>query len=105
MFKKYKISNTILTIFLLIAIMIPLYCFDRYVTKNVEEQLIMSLEDISDQNAQLIEGEINNKFDLLSNLAKEFSDYTEEDFSKSVNKMSDISNRFNFKKIIKGRVK
>ena len=99
MFKKYKIRNSIITIVLFLSIMAPLYCFDRYVTKHVEEEVITSLKDISDQNAKLIENEINNKFDLLGNLAKEFSDYTEEEFSKSVNETSTISNRFNFREI------
>lgn len=99
MFKKYKIGNKLITIFLFLSIMAPLYCFDIYLTKHVEEGVIMSLKDISDQNAKLIESEINNKFDLLANLAKEFNNYTEEEFSKSINEINTIKNRFNFREV------
>lgn len=96
-FKKYKIGIIIFVIlFIFIGI---LYSFSIYVNKKLETQLITSLKDISDQNVKLIENEINHKFDLLNNLAEEFSDYTEEEISKSSSETNKFSNRFNFREI------
>ena len=99
MFKKYKIGELFITIFIFFSIIISLYYFDKYVTEKLESQLIVSLKDISNQNVKLIKNEINNKFNLLSSLAKEFSDYTEEELSKSSNQTNLLSSRFNFREI------
>lgn len=96
-FKKYKIGVVIFVVlFIFIGV---LYSFSIYVNKKLETQLITSLKDISDQNVKLIQNEINNKFSLLNNLAEEFSDYTEEEISKSSNETYKLSKRFNFREI------
>lgn len=100
MLRKYKIDKTVVTILLFFTIIIILlYSLGKYINKNLETQLIMSLEDISDQNINVIQNEINNKFDLLNNLAKEFSDYTEEELMNSFNKTNILSNQFNFREL------
>lgn len=102
MIKKQNISKSFIFNFFflfIIILIISLYSVDRYINKKLESQLITSLKDISDQNVKLIENEINNKFILLNNLAKEFSDYTEEEFSKSSIETNILANRFDFREI------
>ena len=99
MLKKYKIGELFIMIFIFFFIITSLYYFDKYITEKLESQLIVSLKDISNQNVKLIKNEINNKFNLLSSLAEEFSDYTEEELSKSSTETSLLSSRFNFREI------
>ena len=47
MLRKYKVGKRFIIIFLVFAVILPLYSFDKYVNKNLEEQLIMSLKDIT----------------------------------------------------------
>ena len=100
MFKILKINKKCILIFIGIMILIVSLCsLDKYINKKLEAELIISLKDISHQNIKLIENEIDNKFNLLSSLAKEFSDYTEKEISESYNEISILAKRFNFKEI------
>ena len=100
MFKKYKIGKVVSIIFLFSVILITiLYSFDRYINKKLESQLVTSINDISDQNIKLIKNVINSKFKLLNIIAKEFSDYTEEDFANSHEYTEEIAKAFGFREL------
>lgn len=100
MLKKYKIGKVVSIIFLFSVILITiLYSFDRYINKKLESQLVTSINDISDQNIKLIKNVINSKFKLLNIIAKEFSDYTEEDFANSHEYTEEIAKAFGFREL------
>lgn len=100
MFKKYKIGKGVSIIFLFSVILITiLYSFDRYINKKLESQLVTSINDISDQNIKLIQNVINTKLNLLNSIAKEFSDYTEEEIADSHEYTEEISERFGFREL------
>ena len=100
MFKKYKIGKVVSITFLFSVILITiLYSFDRYVNKKLESQLVTAINDISDQNIKLIQNVINARFNLLNSIAKEFSDYTEEDFANSHEYTEKVAERFGFREL------
>ena len=82
-----------------VILIIILYSFDGYVNKKLEDQLVTSLEDISDQNVKLIQNVINTKFNLLSSISKLFSDFTEEEIANSYEYTQSISERFGFREL------
>lgn len=100
MFKKYKIGKGVSIIFLFSIILITiLYSFDRYINKKLESQLVTSINDISDQNIKLIQNVINTKLNLLNSIAKEFSDYTEEEIADSHKDTEKVAERFGFREL------
>ena len=100
MLKKYKIGKAVSVIFLFsVILIIILYSFDGYVNKKLEDQLVTSLEDISDQNVKLIQNVINTKFNLLSSISKLFSDFTEEEIANSYEYTQSISEIFGFREL------
>ena len=76
MFEKKGISKSLISVFVGIGIFIVSLCFlDKYINNKIQNQIKISMEDISSQNIKLIQNEINNKFNLLSDLSKWFTDY------------------------------
>ena len=99
MLKKYNIGKVVSIICLFSFILIiVLYSFDRYVNNKLESNLVLALEDISDQNIKLIQNEINNKFNLLTSISKIFSDYTGDEIASYKYKQS-IAERFGFREL------
>ena len=93
-----KINKSYIIIILISTILaISLYCLDQYITIKLRSQLMISLNDISNQNVKLINSEIDSKLNLLTNLAKNFSGYKEEDLKNSVDEIDKITKNFNFK--------
>lgn len=76
-----------------------LFCADVYITASLENQLITSLEDIANQNVLLIQSKIDERFDLVTGIAKEFYGDTPIDYENSHLYTHELSEMFNFRKL------
>ena len=98
MIKKINRGYSLIIVFS-VGLIISLYYLDSYINDKLESQLIISLNDVSNQNIKLIQNEIDNKLSILSSLANDFSGYTEEELKNSVDRLNSINESFNFREL------
>lgn len=91
-----KLAFTILFAALLLGV---LFGVDLYINYNLENQLVTSLEDIANQNVLLIQNQIEHRFNLLTNLAKEFYGDEPIDYENSHIRTNELAERFGFREL------
>lgn len=98
MIKKINKSYILIIIFS-ITLITSLYYIDKYINDRLKSQLEISLNDVSNQNIKLIQNEIENKLNILSSLANDFKNFTEEELKNSVNELNNTTENFNFREL------